>query len=166
MKIDKLDLLRKGWSSAEIENASRIIQEAEDKKHVGIKFLDKSIYWALLFILIIASIVCSIFVTPFLFAIKSALLIIIVALLGFVFGVMFSILITDIEKIRRKNSRNLLMTLIFSGLVNFGLIINFAIDFSVRTGIPIRNNPYLIASIYLFAFLIPHIIMTIRKPKQ
>ena len=47
MKIDKLDLLSKGWSVSEIEHASKIIEEAENKKHIVIRFLDKSIYWAL-----------------------------------------------------------------------------------------------------------------------
>jgi hypothetical protein len=163
MKIDKLDLLSKGWSSKEIADASRIIQEAEDKKHVGIRFLDSSIYWALLFVLIVANIICSIFLTPFIFTIRNYALIFIVALLGFIFGVMFSILISDIEKIEHKNNRKLLLTLVLSGLINFGLIINFAIDFSVRTGLALRNNPYLIASIYLFAFLVPHIVLSLNK---
>jgi hypothetical protein len=76
---------------------------------------------------------------------------------------MFSILISDIEKIEHKNNRKLLLTLVLSGLINFGLIINFAIDFSVRTGLALRNNPYLIASIYLFAFLVPHIVLSLNK---
>ena len=163
MKIDKLDLLSKGWSAAEIEHASKVILDAENKKHVGIRFLESSIYWTLLFLLLIATIVCSTVLTPFIFAITSQFIIIITAVMGFLFGTLFSILITDIEKIEHKNHKNLLFTLVFSGIINAGLIINFAIDFSTKTRLPLTHNPYTIAGIFLFSYLIPHIMMMISR---
>jgi hypothetical protein len=166
MKIDKLGLLSKGWTVAEIEHASKIIEEAENKKHMGIRFLETSIYWVLLFLLIVASVVCSVFLTPFIFALKSQMIIILTALLGFTLGTMFSILIKDIEKIEHKNHKNLIWTMIISGIVNVGLIINFSMEFSIRTGLELNHSPYIISAIYFFAYMIPHIMMIMLRYKK
>ena len=164
MRINKLKLLSKGWSAQEIDHASMILQKAEDGKQMSARFLDKSIYWALLFILIVANIICSAFITPLMFGLKNAFIIIISAALGFVFGVIFSILIIDIDTTEHKNNKKLIFTLVFSGIINFGLIINFAMDFSRSSGLPLIQNPYLIAGIYLFSFLTPHAILTLTRP--
>jgi hypothetical protein len=161
MKINKLDLLNKGWSTKEIDKASKIIEEAENKKITGIKLIESSVYWTLLFLLIIATVVCSAFLTPFIFAIRSQFIIVITAVLGFIFGTMFSILIADINK--NQKNKNLVLTLAFSGVINAGLIINFAADFSTRSGLPLTHNPYIIAGIYLFSYLTPHIMMMITR---
>lgn len=163
MQINKLDLLRKGWSNREIEHASSIIEEAENKKHIGEKFLDKTIYSALLFLLIVGNAVCSMFLIPFLFAFQGTFIIFIVTVFGFAFGVFFSILIADIRRTEKHSLGGLLFALIFSGIINFAFISNISIEFSARTMLPLRHNPYLIAGIYLFAFLTPHIVLMIAQ---
>ena len=166
MKIDKLDLLSKGWSVSEIEHASKIIEEAENKKHIGIRFLDKSIYWALLFLLLLGNIICSIFLIPFIFAIKNFFAIIMVAIIGFIFGMIFSILISDIERTEYKNRDKHILTLIISGVINVGLIINFTKDFSTRSNLKLIYDPYYVSIVYLIAFLIPHIVYLIFQKKE
>lgn len=163
MKINKLDLLSKGWSVSEIDRASSIIEEAENKKHLGAKFLDKTIYWALLFLLLVGNAVCSAFLIPFIFALSGNFIIFIVTVFGFAFGIFFSIIIADIRRTEKKPLGGLLFTLILSGIINFALIIRISIEFSVRTMLPLKHNPYLIAGIYLFAFLTPHIVLIIGQ---
>jgi hypothetical protein len=158
VKINKLELLEKGWKVSEVEHASRIISEAENKKHIGIKWLDKSIYTALLFLMVVANVACTFLLIPFLFAMKNNFVIVIVTSAGFMFGVIFSILIADIEKTDESQKIKLLITLAACGVVNFGLISTAMYEFSARSGIAIVHNPYLIGGIYLFAFLVPHTI--------
>jgi len=166
MKIDKLGLLSKGWSVSEIENASKIIAEAEDKKHIGTKFLDKTIYWGLLVFLLIVNAACSIVLIPFIFAIQTNFIIVIVTLMGFIFGVLFSILIADIQKTEAKSRDRLIITMIISGILNFGLIINFSTQFAFETGIPLKHSPWLIGGVYLFAFVVPHIMLMIQEYRK
>ena len=166
MRIDKLDLLGKGWSASEIENASRIIQKAEDRRHIGLKFLDRTIYWALLFLLVVGNAVCSAFLIPFLFAVKGSIIVLIVAVLGLAFGVFFSIIIADIQKAHHQHLQSLLISLVISGIINFALMSSFSIRFSTVTGLPLRHSPYLIAGIYLFAYLMPHAILTIEQYRK
>ena len=69
--IEYNDLLRKGFSKKEAQKTVDILQEAEEKKSVKIKFLDSIIYWALLLVAIIGNLVISIILIPFLLAFKS-----------------------------------------------------------------------------------------------
>ena len=167
VQIDKRKLLSKGWSQSEIENASAIIEQAENKRHIGAKFLDKTTYWALLFLLIIGNAVCSAFLIPLIFAFQGTFAIVITTILGFAFGVFFSILIADIKKTEKHHIKGLFAALIVSGIVNFALIARMSIEFSTLTGLALRHDPYLIGEIYLFAFLTPHIVLMIgRYQKQ
>lgn len=166
MKINKLHLLSKGWSVSEIEGASSIIEDAENKKHIGIRFLDKTTYWTLLFLVILNNAVCSAFLIPFIFAVKGNFIIFIVTLLGFAFGTFFSILIANIQKTEERHLRSLIFALISSGVINFALISNISVDFSVLSGLELRHDPYLIAGIYLFAFLTPHAIIMIEQYRK
>jgi hypothetical protein len=165
MKVNRLNLLSKGWSVKEIDHATKIIDNAEEKKHKTIRFIDHSLYWGLLVLLIMANFVCSIALIPFIFAIKGSFIIIFTAIFGFLFGVMFSILIIDIEKVNTKYNKNLISTLFLSGLVNFGLIAFFVHNFSTKYGLISQHNTYIIAGIYLFAFFIPHITYILRNKK-
>jgi len=165
MRINKLDLLSKGWSVKEIEHASKIIARAEDKKHKTIRLIDNSVYWALLVIIVVASIVCSIFLTPFLFAVKNYFVLIMTSIVGLIFGVMFSIIIVDIEKIDTRHNKNLLSTFVLCGMINFCLIILFANSFMINTRLTMSYNIFLIAGIYLFSYLVPHITYIIRNKK-
>jgi hypothetical protein len=166
VQINKLDLLSKGWSVSEVDRASAIIEEAENKKHIGAKFLDKTIYWALLFLLIIGNAVCSAFLIPFTFAVQGNFIIFIVTIMGFAFGVFFSILIADIQKTEKHHISGLIVALIVSGFINFALITRISIEFSLLTGLTLRHNPYLIGGIYLFAFLTPHIVLMIAQHQK
>ncbi|GIU69399.1 MAG: hypothetical protein KatS3mg002_0635 [Candidatus Woesearchaeota archaeon] len=163
MNINKIDLLKKGWSIKEIEDASKIIQKAEDNKLLRAKVFDKTIYWASLFLIIVGNIICSTFLIPFAFALKGFAIVLIVAVTGFTFGVLFSILILDIIKTERQFMKGLLVTLLTSGIINFALISRVSIEFSLKTMLPLRYNPYIIAGIYLLSFLTPHIVVMITQ---
>lgn len=166
MQINKLDLLSKGWSIYEIDHASSVIEQAENKKHIGAKFLDKTIYWALLFLVIVGNAVCSAFFIPFLFAVQGTFVIFIVTIMGFAFGVFFSILIADIQRTEKHHVSGLIIALIVSGLINFALISRISIEFSALTRLALRHNPYLIGGIYLFSFLTPHIVLMIAQHQK
>ncbi len=166
MKIDKLELLKKGWSASEIENAGRIIDEAETKKHVGIKFLDKSVFWAMLFLLIIMNVVCSIFIARLLFIVRNYAIDIIVALVGFIFGVLFTVLIADIEKLDKTHHQTLIIVFVLSGVINFGLLTNFIKDMAYTSALPLVHNAYVIGAIYLTAFLIPYVVFLMRRTQK
>ena len=163
MKINKLDLLSKGWTAQEVEKASKIIADAEDKKHETFKFIDHILYWSLLMLMLIGNTITAVLIIPFIFAIQSWFAAVIVIIIGLLFGVIISILIGDIDRVDIRYSKNLFMTLIFTALINMGLLAYFSYDFSTKTGLILVHNIYAIAAIYIVSFLAPHFVYMYRQ---
>lgn len=156
MKINKVDLLKKGWTVQEVDHASKIIEKAEDKKHISIKYLDRLLYWALLALLVISNIVGAIYFLPFLFAFDNFFIIIITGVIGMTFGMLFSALIQDIKKIEHKRHEKLERILFISAIINFLLILAFARDFDKRSVLSIVYSPVMVGAVFFIAYLLPH----------
>ena len=92
-------LRAKGWSKADINKAANIINKAEKPKKI--QLLDEVIYWFILVIAIIGNIVISIALVPFLIALKSSFLYLVIILMAITFGFLFDSLIRDIESLLR-----------------------------------------------------------------
>ncbi len=166
MKIDKLDLLKKGWSTEEIAHAAAIIDEAEDKKHVGAQFLDKTVFGVALFVLVVLNIISAILLLPFLFTLQGGIVNVIIAIVGMVFGIIFTILIADIDRLNRAHHRAFLITFIVSGIINFAIITKFVQDISAKTTLPIIHNAYILGGTYIVTFLVPYGIYMIFERRK
>ena len=163
--INKLDLLSKGWKASEIEEASKILEEAEDSKDHKVKTLDGLLIAVLGALMIANGFVCAQFLVPFIYILPAGFLIIISAVIGLIFSILFTLVIYDVEKIHHQHETNLFIAFIASGIVNFYLILEFTAQFGVKTKLTLTQNIYLIAGMYLAAFLIPHVIYQLRKKK-
>jgi|GEM_PF-2018186 len=161
--INKLDLLGKGWNTSEIERASRILDEAEEKRHPKVGLFNRLLIVALIVLMLVNGFICSIVLVPFIYAITTSFIVVIAALIGFIFGVLFSILIFDIEKIHSKQEANLFVVLVANGLVGFYLIVKFSQEFGIKSGLQPNNNLYIIGAAYVLAFIAPHIVYEVRK---
>ncbi len=166
MKINKLDLLTKGWKASEIEHASKIIEEAEDKKDAKFKFIDVLLFTIMGSIMIANGFVSSMLLVPFIYATKIIFSIILAMIMGFIFSALLTFVIYDIERIHHKHETNLFIAFITSGVVNFYLILEFTARFGKTTGITLTENIFIIAGAYLIAFLIPHAIYRILGAKK
>ncbi|MGV8141566.1 MAG: hypothetical protein ACP5NW_03955 [Candidatus Woesearchaeota archaeon] len=166
MIINKLDLLSRGWKTSEIEKASQILAEAEDKKNGRVKIIDKMLLFVLGILMLANGLVCSAFLVPFIYVGKGLLVILLSVTVGFIFSALFTIIIFDIEKIHQKHETNLFIAYIVNGVVNFYLILEFTARFGATTKLPTPYNVYLIAGAYLVAFFIPQIVYQIIKRKQ
>jgi len=164
--INKLDLLSKGWKASEIEQASRILEQAEDHKDSKTKIIDKLLLVVLGILMIGNAFVCSAILAPFIYAIQSNFILVLSAVIGFVFSILFTIIIYDIEKIHKKHETNLFIAFIANGAINFYFILEFTARFGIQTKLPLTHNIYLIAGTYLITFLIPQIVYQVRKKSQ
>ena len=164
--MDKLKLLAKGWNAAEIEHASKIIEDAERAKKSRTKFVDNFLIVVLISLMIVNGFVCSTFLVPFIYGLQSDAILIIAATIGVVFSILFTIIIYDIEKIHPRQDMNLFVAYIVIGLVNFYLILEFTARFGAGTMLPLESNVYIIAGMYLLAFMAPQIIHRIRRKSE
>jgi uncharacterized membrane protein len=163
MSINKLDLLAKGWNTAEIEHASKILEEAEDRKPKKKRLFDGLILLFLGLLMIANGFACSALLVPFIYALQLEFVLVLAAIIGVIFSVLFTLIIYDVENIHKKHETNLFIAFIVNGIVDFYLILEFTAQFSVRTKLPPTHNIYLIAGTYLIAFLLPQIVYQMKK---
>jgi hypothetical protein len=166
MAINKLDLLAKGWSTAEINKASKILEEAENKKSEYNKFSDKLLFIIMGILMIGNGFVSSIILVPFIYTIKGNFIFIISGIIGVVFSALFTIVIYDMERIHHKHETNLFIAYIVNGLVNSYLIVEYTASFGLETKAPLTQNVYYIAGAYFLAFMIPQIIYQMSKKNE
>ena len=166
MRIDTLDLLAKGWKPSEIDQASKIIADAEGDKHSRIKFIDGLLLFVLGALMLLNCFICSVVLVPFIYTITTQFIFVIVALVGFAFSILFTILIYDVEKIHRRHETNLFIAFIVTGIVNFYFLIQFSEIFGTESKLPLVHNIYIIASLYLITFLMPNIVYQARKNRE
>lgn len=127
-----------------------------------IRFLDSLLYWIILFVAIMGNLIISIILIPFLLVIQGIFLYIIILLLAFVFGLLFDLLIRDLENIKRKQ-------IIIAGLfipvlaaINVLFMVRFSNHLSRLLHLNTFHNPFFIAFFYVIAFTLPHIISQSR----
>ena len=166
MNINKLDLLSKGWKTSEVETASDIIAKAEENRRSKNSIMDNMVIAFLGGLLLINVFICSAVIVPFVYAIPTSFATIIVAIIAFVFSILFTVVIYDVEKIHPKRSTDLSIGFVIAGLINFYFIIYFAEQFGAESKLAMGHNIYFIAAVYLGVFLIPHIIYRIRGKRE
>jgi uncharacterized membrane protein HdeD (DUF308 family) len=167
MIINKLDLMSKGWKATEVEEASKIIEEAENKKNTKIKFFEGVLLFIMGILMLANGFVSSILLVPFIYTVKMTFFVAtLAALMGIVFSILFTILIYDIEKTHKKHETNLFIAFIVNGLLNFYLILEFSARFGISSKLNTPDNVYIIAGSYLIAFLTPQIIYQVEKRKE
>ncbi|PIZ55814.1 hypothetical protein COY28_01470, partial [Candidatus Woesearchaeota archaeon CG_4_10_14_0_2_um_filter_57_5] len=89
--MDEAKLRQKGWSEEELAHARIVLDKTESPLWVSV------LYWTFLLLAIIANLFVSIVLFPLLIISKSGLLYLLVVMLGFVFGFVFSLILRDID---------------------------------------------------------------------
>lgn len=153
-------LLEKGWSKAEIDKAAQILHGSEDKGQIYFqKQMNPVVYWLTLIVSIVANMVVSVVLIPFLLAVKSAgALYSIVGLLALAFGFFFNLLLADIEHV---DPRHHVIAGIFIpalSVINILIVLNItaALD-RLFFGTQFAQNEVVIAVIYVVAFVAPYL---------
>ena len=152
-------LRAKGWSKADINKAANIINKAEKPKKI--QLLDEVIYWFILVIAIIGNIVISIALVPFLIALKSSFLYLVIILMAITFGFLFDSLIRDIESLEQKHVIIAGLFIPVLALINVFYITHFANYVSQTLNLDNTHNPFLVSIVYVAGFIAPYLIYRI-----
>jgi len=157
-------LEEKGWSKDEILKAAEILhgKEAQGKIYFQ-KEMNPIVYWLTLILAIVANMVISVVLVPFLLAVESALtLYSIVALLALAFGFFFKLLLNDIENIDPQHHVIAGIFIPALAIINIIIVINVTsvID-KVLFGVQFTQNAIAITVVYVFAFIAPYLVSKI-----
>ena len=153
------------WTKKEIEKAAKIIAKAKEKKSKGIAILDSMVYWLALAIAVIGNIIISITLIPILLALKTAFLYVIIITIGISFGLLFEIIIRDIENLEAKHHLIISFIIPLIAIANLIIITNYA---SKLEAILRLSNPHaniLVAIAYTIAFISPYVFYQFIRKK-
>jgi predicted neutral ceramidase superfamily lipid hydrolase len=156
----------KGWSDEEIQQTKEIIKRAEQAKHPNRYKLDRSVYYFSLILAIVGNIIFSVILLPLLIVSNNIRIFPIIAIIAFSFGILFLVLVKDIEAATIKHHLAISLIIPVTAIINFLIVVNMAFNYSVITKFFQKNNPWIIAIIYTFFFILPyfyHLITRVLK---
>jgi len=154
----KAVLVHKGWGEKEIRHAEAVLERA-DRYDI---FFSRMVFWSALLVIIFANLIVSLILIPFLIALEGWILYSAIILLGMMVGFVYNFLITDVSHLERKHHiwAGILVPLIaVLNMVGMVLVSN-----KVVAGLPIEitpNNPWIVAGVFVLAFVTPYIIDSI-----
>src|SRR3989338_8245938 len=151
-------LEKKGWEKEEIAKAVEIIHNAKQLKTPESRFLEKRVYWILLFAIIAANFAISVALIPILMALRGVLLYFIIILLGAVFGLLFELVIRGIEHLERKHHILLAVLIPLIAIANAFVISNISNHFIKILNLRNAHNSIAIAAAYAASFVLPYIV--------
>ena len=113
-------------------------------------------YWMVLLVLVITKFLLFAVLIPYILILESAFLILILGIIGFVFGMIFNFLINDIEHLESKHHRFAVGFIPMIAILNIYILISIQ---RVLTGyFPYSDNIFFYGSaIYVAMFLLPYI---------
>ncbi|MBN1646341.1 hypothetical protein JW868_04855 [Candidatus Woesearchaeota archaeon] len=167
MAITKKKLERKGWSKKEIHHTLRILEKAKKSPHRNRQ------HEVLAYIIaIIMGVISNVFVAAFLIPLivlsavspySTWLLGSITAFLGLVFGILYSVLIRDLDHLEKKHHISAIFLIPLLGFISFLLIAGKTSQISNAIASAKNINPTTFAFTYIIFFLIPYAIVLFNK---
>ena len=157
-------LKEKGWTQKEINKALRILGGSKKSKSKTILLLDKIVYWFALILAIVGNIILSVVLIPFLLALKNIHLYPVIIVIAFSFGLLFSILLRDIDGLDKRHHVIAGIFLPCLALINVYVMVNLAnyLDKALKTTTT-PHSPILISIIYVAFFILPYIFNLLTK---
>ncbi len=164
MAYEKLieSLRAKGWSTRDIQEAIRILNEAPKHKNSSILMLDGAVYWIALLLMIIGNIVISIILIPTLMVLTTVSLYIIVIVIASAFGTMFNLLLRETENIQ---GRRIIAGLFIPALALINVYYITVVSNAITKNFRIQNvhDPIVFGGIYAICFLLPYILYSVAR---
>ncbi|MDP7323586.1 MAG: hypothetical protein QF632_02380 [Candidatus Woesearchaeota archaeon] len=141
------------WTKEHIDKTYEIIQRAKANKPAHIKFLDKAVYWVILFFAIVGNFVISIPLILFLFVLSPWQIYLVIVLLAGGFGFLIEILIRDIEHLEMRHHVGFGLVIPIIAVVNVFFITNVVNQLKVVG----KFNPLVVGLVYAIAFILPYV---------
>ncbi len=155
-------LEKKGWEKKHIAKTLHILKKAEDKKHLYVKFLDKFLFWFVLFLIILGNVIIFIALLPIIIEVSQAYTLFVFTVVGFAFGALIDNIIKEMELTKKHYFLAGILIALMATLSMF-FVITLAEIFLKEFGIFIKINPLLSTFIYIIAFTLPHVLYKIKE---
>lgn len=161
------NLRKKGWSEEEIEKTARIMQRFEAASENRHKKLNVILYWSVLFIAIIGNFILSVVLIPFMLVLSNYQLYFIIMIIAVAFGLLFNLIIRDIEYLDRKHHVIAGIFIPTIAIINVSIMVNVSNNLMRLSKINnVPQNPIAISIIYVVFFVLPYMIYNLLEIKD
>ena len=152
------ELLDKGWSDQDLKKAEAALEKTE-KKDI---YLSKIVFWSALVVILIANLLVSLILVPFLIVFTTWMLYVTTIILAGTIGFLYNFLIMDIRHLEKKH--HLLATILIPLIALTNLIITSLVANKIIQSIQLEttHNPYIVGAVFAVAFILPYTIDRIR----
>ncbi|MBI2664718.1 hypothetical protein HYX10_05270 [Candidatus Woesearchaeota archaeon] len=124
---------------------------------------DLILYWTTLLVLITANFFMAIVIIPFMLFAESYQFYLLIALLGLIFGYVFSMLINNIENLQPHHHLVAVCFIPAIAVVNLFVISASTAGLANALGLKPSTEPLTISIVYIASFLAPHAISFAKK---
>ncbi|MCF7798692.1 hypothetical protein K9M74_02210 [Candidatus Woesearchaeota archaeon] len=167
MQLKETTLKEKGWNDEEIERAREILIRAEEKKHPRKLAIEKMLFWFMLGIIVVGTILGAWIIEPLLLVTTQTQAIISVVIFGLLFGSLATILFRDIEQLQTHHHIVLSLIIPLTAILTSIIITKQAKIIATALALKTNHNPYILGIAYAVTSLIPYIIfMSIQRKEQ
>lgn len=166
-KTLKEKLKERGWAEEDIARATEILEEGKktEKTIMFGRHLNPVIYWMVLLVAIIGNLILAVAMIPFLLVIGTIQLYFFIALMGFIFGLLFDLLLRTLEHLEAKHHIIAGAFIPALALINVYVMVNIANSLSQVIQSNIHQNPLLVGIVYVIAFISPYAYTKIKDLK-
>lgn len=151
-------LKKKNWPEKDIQKTIRIIESREyvDKSNSNVN-TSRLLYWASLLVLMICNLLIAVFLVPFLLVLGGTLIYILVAVIGFVFGLFFNLLLRDIENLEAHHHLFATIFIPLVSLLNITLMTSASARIAEIIKVSFKLDPVIMSLFYVCAFMLPYL---------
>ncbi len=166
MQINSEVLKYRGWMEHEIDDVFNILERVESKKSPIVRFTEEFVIWLLLIIVLLATVIFAIIITPFIVIATGKVIYPLIGLFGFTKSILFVNVLRDMEKVKKHHHFIISLSIItFTFIVFSGVI--FLVNNSGIHNLSNASPDFLLMSIiYIIAFFIPYIFFIIHNNKN
>lgn len=158
-------LAEKGWKIDEIRKAVQLMESpSASDEHVGAqRSVNPIVYWFALMIMILGNLVIAVVMIPFLLVLTSSTVYAVLAVLAFSFGLLFNLVINDIENIDPQHHIIAGLFIPAFAIVTVFVMVGVATRLGQVIQFPVKENPILIGLVYVVAFMLPYVMQKFRE---
>ncbi len=154
-------LKSKGWSNEDINKAFKIMERSDRTETKP--FMNRVVYWTALIVTVIGNLFVSVILILFLIALNKLALYAIIATIALTFGLLFNLIINDIENIDPKHHVIASIFIPAIALINIYVITILTNDVQLTLQIQNPHSPILVSIVYVVAFMLPYIVNNYTK---
>jgi len=166
MQLQEQNLRKKGWSEEEIEHAREILVRAEEKKHPKKILLEKALYWVMLLIIVIGTIIGAWVIEPILLVTNTGQAVVAVVVFGLLFGSLATILFRDIEELQIHHHIISSLIIPLTAIITSIILTKQAARITAAISLEAIHNPLLLGIAYSIGALLPYLIFITVKRKE